>query len=58
VKEFTQTFEYKLAGDLLSRFEVRRDWSTAPVFLKGANRFVQNQTTFLLGFVYSFDAGE
>ena len=58
VKEFTQTFEYRLADGLQSRFEFRRDWSTAPFFLKGANRFVQNQTTFLIGLIYSFDTGE
>ena len=58
VKEFTQTFEYKLADGLLSRFEFRRDWSTEPFFSKGSTRFVQNQTTFMIGLIYSFDTGE
>ncbi|MCZ6904514.1 MAG: porin [Acidobacteria bacterium] len=58
VKEFTQTFEYELADGLMTRFEIRRDWSTEPFFLKNTGSFVQNQTTFILGLTYSFDASE
>ena len=56
VKEFTQTFEYELADGLMTRFEIRRDWSTEPFFLKNTGSFVQDQTTFILGLTYSFDA--
>ncbi len=58
VKEFTQTFEYELADGLMTRFEIRRDWSTEPFFLKNTGSFVQDQTTFILGLTYSFDASE
>ena len=58
VKEFTQTFEYEVADGLMTRFEIRRDWSTEPFFLKNTGSFVQDQTTFILGLTYSFDASE
>ncbi len=58
VKEFTQTFEYKVAGNLLTRFEFRRDYSNQPTFLKGPDRIVSGQNTLILGLVYSFDASE
>ena len=58
VKEFTQTFEYQVADGLMTRFEIRRDWSNEPFFLKNTGSIVQDQTTFLLGLTYSFDASE
>jgi hypothetical protein len=36
VKEITITAEYKLLEGLLWRLEYRRDWSTYPMFLRGA----------------------
>ncbi len=58
VKEFTQTFEYQVADGLMTRFEIRRDWSNEPFFLKNTGSIVQDQTTFILGLTYSFDASE
>ena len=58
VKEFTQTFEYQVADGLMTRFEIRRDWSNEPFFLKNTGSIVQDQTTFLLGLTYSFDASD
>jgi hypothetical protein len=33
LKEFTETYEYKVADGLLTRIEYRRDWSNVPFFL-------------------------
>ena len=58
MKEFTQTFEYRVAGNLLTRFEFRREYSNQPTFLKGPDRIVDGQNTVILGPVYSFDASD
>jgi hypothetical protein len=33
LKEFTGTYEYKVADGLLTRVEYRRDWTNVPFFL-------------------------
>lgn len=52
--EVTATFERVMAKNLITRFEFRRDLSSAPVFMKGSTP-VNAQTTFAAGMVYAFD---
>jgi hypothetical protein len=54
VKEFTLTGEYKLSGWLLTRLELRDDWSGEPFFRKGQGNTSRNQPTVLLGMVAYF----
>jgi hypothetical protein len=54
VQEFTGTYEYKWAAGLLSRVEVRHDWSDVDFFHKGNTGLVQGQTTATVGFVAFF----
>ena len=55
--EFTTTFEKLMAHHIISRFEFRRDMSNQPVFLKGSNP-VMNQNTLTAGLVFTFDSRE
>jgi hypothetical protein len=55
--EFTATFERLMAHHIISRFEYRRDMSNQPVFLKGANP-VLDQNTLTAGLVFTFDSRE
>jgi len=54
IKEFTGTYEYKWAEGLLSRVEVRRDWSDEAFFHKGNSSFVDAQTTATVSFIAFF----
>ena len=55
--EFTTTFERMMAHHIISRFEFRRDMSNQPVFLKGSNP-VLDQNTLTAGLVFTFDSRE
>lgn len=55
--EFTMTFERLMAHHIISRFEYRRDMSNQPVFLKGTNPAL-NQNTLTAGLVFTFDSRE
>jgi len=57
LKEVTATFEKKIAGNLITRFEYRHDYSTEPTFVKGSSA-VQSQDTLAAGLVYVFDSRE
>jgi Putative beta-barrel porin-2, OmpL-like. bbp2 len=53
LKEFTGTYEFKVANGLLSRLEYRRDWSNVPFFLTNKPGVLsQNQDTLTLGLVW------
>lgn len=52
LKGLTFTQEVALAGNLVSRFEYRRDWSDADYFSKSVGRLVRGQNTLLVGFSY------
>lgn len=53
VMEATLTYERKLSENLITRWEYRRDWSTASVFNK-RGRPVKNQDIVLGGFIVIF----
>lgn len=55
VNEFTGTFERRIARNLITRWEFRRDVASSNVFLKGDNRPVTSQNTVMGGLVYVFD---
>jgi hypothetical protein len=57
MNEFTATFERLVAHHIISRFEFRRDMSNQPVFLKGSNPAL-NQNTLTAGLVFTFDSRE
>jgi hypothetical protein len=57
LKEFTATFEKKIAGSLITRFEYRHDYSTEPTFVKG-NSPAGSQDTLAAGLIYVFDTRE
>ncbi|HTH52491.1 MAG TPA: outer membrane beta-barrel protein [Edaphobacter sp.] len=53
LKEFTGTYEFKVANGLLSRVEYRRDWSNRPFFLTNKPGVLsQNQDTLTVGLVW------
>jgi hypothetical protein len=55
LQEFTFTVDAKVHNNFLTRFEFRRDWSDQPFFDRGNQTMnTDNQTTLLIGFVYSF----
>ncbi len=59
LKEVTLTGEYKLRPSLLTRFEVRRDWSDEPFFPKNDPAvFSKAQTTVLAGLIWTFGTRE
>lgn len=55
--EFTATFERLVAHHIISRFEFRRDLASQPIFLKGSNP-VLDQNTLTAGLVFTFDSRE
>jgi hypothetical protein len=57
LNEFTTTFERVVAHHIISRFEFRRDFANQPVFLKGSNP-VMDQNTLTAGLVFTFDSRE
>lgn len=57
LKEFTGTFERRVAQHLLTRLEYRHDYSNQPTFVEGA-RPVGAQDTVAAGLVYMFDTRE
>ena len=52
--EATVTYEYKPAGNLILKFEGRRDHSTASVFTRGTNGSSRNETIVVIGAVATF----
>jgi Putative beta-barrel porin-2, OmpL-like. bbp2 len=53
LKEFTGTYEFKVADGLLSRLEYRRDWSNVPFFLTNRPGVLSaNQDTLTVGLVW------
>ncbi|WP_260704817.1 outer membrane beta-barrel protein [Edaphobacter flagellatus] len=53
LKEFTGTYEYKVADGLLTRLEYRRDWSNLPFFLTNKPGVLSpHQDTFTVGMVW------
>jgi len=57
INEFTETFERKVAGNLITRLEYRRDMSNRPTLFKGATP-VNHQDTIEAGLIYAFDLKE
>jgi len=57
LKEFTGTFEKRIASRLITRLEYRHDYSNQPTFVKG-NSPVKAQDTLAAGLVYVFDSRE
>ena len=59
VKEFTMTGEYRFKPSLITRFEVRRDWSDQPFFPKSdPTVLAKSQTTVLAGLIWTFGTRE
>ena len=59
LKEFTGTYEYKVANGLLSRLEYRRDWSNVPFFLTNRPGVLSaNQDTLTVGLVWWYGGKE
>jgi len=54
LQEFTGTYEYKFMSGLLTRVEVRHDWSDTNFFHKGDTELVQAQTTATIGLIAFF----
>jgi hypothetical protein len=53
LKEFTGTYEYKVADGLLTRLEYRRDWSNVPFFLTNRVGVLSpHQDTLTVGMVW------
>ncbi len=53
LKEFTGTYEFKVADGLLSRLEYRRDWTNVPFFLTNRVGVLSaNQDTLTVGLVW------
>jgi hypothetical protein len=57
VNEFTETFERKVAGSLITRLEYRRDMSNKPSLFKGTTP-VDHGDTIEAGLIYTFDLKE
>jgi len=54
LKDITLTQELKLSGNLITRFEYRRDFSNQNVFTNSLGAAKDNQNTFTLGISYFF----
>lgn len=54
LQEFTGTYEYKWAAGLLSRVELRHDWSNQNTFHKNDAELVGGQTTITASFIAFF----
>ena len=57
IKEFTGTFERRIAHHLMTRPEFRRDYSNQPTFTKGDSPAAA-QNTVAAGMVFVFDSRE
>jgi hypothetical protein len=57
LKEFTGTFEKRVATRLITRLEYRHDYSNQPTFVKGDSP-VRAQDTVAAGLIYVFDSRE
>ena len=57
LKEFTGTFERRVAQHLLTRLEFRRDYSNQPTFIKGDSPAAA-QNAVAAGLIYIFDSRE
>ncbi len=57
LKEFTGTFERRIANRLITRWEYRYDYSNQPSYTKGAAP-VGSQSTVAAGLIYTFDMRE
>jgi len=59
LKETTLTFGYNVAGNLLMRYEWRRDFSNQPTFLSWlSNALRKEQNTATLGLIWWFGGKE
>jgi len=58
VKGLTLTQEMKLASQLVTRFEYRRDVSNRDFFTNAAGNALRHQNTFIVGLSYSFSSRE
>ncbi|MGE0405635.1 MAG: porin [Candidatus Korobacteraceae bacterium] len=58
VHGITGTFERKIANNIITRWEYRRDFSNTPFFTKGASDAVKAQTTATAGLMFTFDSRE
>ena len=58
LKEITATFEKRVAGNLITRLEYRRDYSNQPTFLKGAGTAVKSQDGLTAGLIYVFSTND
>lgn len=54
LKEVTGTYQYKWVDGLLSRVEMRHDWSNQDFFHKGDSELVDGQTTLTVAFIAFF----
>jgi len=57
INEITETFERKIHGNFISRFEYRRDMTSRPTLFKGTTP-VNYQDTLEAGLIYTFDLKE
>ena len=57
LKEFTATFEKRIAGNLITRLEYRHDYSTEPTFVKG-DVPVKSQNTLTGALMYVFSSAD
>jgi hypothetical protein len=57
LKEFTGTFEHRIAQRLITRWEYRYDYSNQPSFTKG-DAPTGSQSTVAAGLIYTFDMRE
>jgi len=57
LKEFTGTFEHRIANRLITRWEYRYDYSNQPSYTKG-DAPVGSQSTVAAGLIYTFDMRE
>lgn len=55
-QEATSTYSYNVTSGLQMRAEYRYDFASSPIFEKGGSRFVKEQNTATLGFIYSFSS--
>jgi len=55
-QEVSADWSYNLTSALLIRGEYRYDFAGEPIFLNGTDRFVKEQNTATLGFIYSFSS--
>ena len=56
VQEATGTYAYNLTSGLQIRGEYRYDFANQPLFERTATKFVKEQNTATLGFIYTFSS--